>query len=744
MKDLKGFLTEGLLQFAILLSLGGTRVEFDPYLPPLQGVFLGASSAYFPTPFHRQPDAWEESGQNPKSADLDSYYSARRLLKRVRTLGRGAYIPTTQVDIWLVHGVPAHTEQVLSHPFLEEVSNSEDPGHQDDSGSQVPASNSEYQESTTTNQAQHLARANTNTNQATNPARIIMHQHLAFYAENRGQHSVRNRDNQGLAHANEIQQHTTRSNENQGQQHHNTIGIEPNSARRNDDQGQQRANVNGIQEQHCVSSASESQSNMWLDEHPGHHPARYNINHSVPYASSSTMGVGHLSTKNNGNPEQHPAGRMEHKPSRISEPTSHHPSRNSEMQATRTLACEDISSEYNQPVTSSFTRANPSDLYSVNFNQAISHDVSLRDAALVRTNHIPRRNLAELGMQPLGTLPNLSINQEDAGTEANLADLFSDFGNDLLSDLDESLFDEIDLRSLALDLPQLFDQPEPDSRLSLNSSHSTNSLSTFHAALSCTSVGDEGLRFNDSDSEFASFDGLEGAVGRHWPDHNTSSCFGYGRDSRSWDEQTPQHVRHNHTYSLLSNPLQHGSEEDQCVPAKSSNTNSGYASSMDANQNRDEHHAKALKIPFPVHEMVNMPIDVFNSMLSKHYLTATQISVIRDIRRRGKNKLAAHNCRKRKLDVILSLEDDICVLAAQRENLLREKALCNKSVGIMKQKLDSLYHAIFRSLRDDRGKPVSPSQCILHCNADGSILVIPRRLYKSGYDKDNQKEKNKE
>merc|ERR550519_1371536 len=43
-------------------------------------------------------------------------------------------------------------------------------------------------------------------------------------------------------------------------------------------------------------------------------------------------------------------------------------------------------------------------------------------------------------------------------------------------------------------------------------------------------------------------------------------------------------------------------------------------------------------------------------MLSKEELTEEQLNICRDIRRRGKNKVAAQNCRKRKLEQIDELQ----------------------------------------------------------------------------------------
>jgi len=45
-------------------------------------------------------------------------------------------------------------------------------------------------------------------------------------------------------------------------------------------------------------------------------------------------------------------------------------------------------------------------------------------------------------------------------------------------------------------------------------------------------------------------------------------------------------------------------------------------------------------------------MDEFNDLLSKNELSEEQLNVCRDIRRRGKNKVAAQNCRQRKIEQI--------------------------------------------------------------------------------------------
>ena len=69
-------------------------------------------------------------------------------------------------------------------------------------------------------------------------------------------------------------------------------------------------------------------------------------------------------------------------------------------------------------------------------------------------------------------------------------------------------------------------------------------------------------------------------------------------------------------------------------------------------------------------DIVNPPMDEFNDMLSKEDLTEEQLNICRDIRRRGKNKVAAQNCRKRKLEQIDELQKKVDE-AKRRQNLLK-------------------------------------------------------------------------
>lgn len=307
---------------------------------------------------------------------------------------------------------------------------------------------------------------------------------------------------------------------------------------------------------------------------------------------------------------------------------------------------------------------------------------------------------------------------------------------DLLYDTDSSIFDGINLMSLAagfnpLEVSQLFEDLDSDSGISLNSSYNTS----ITKANSSHCLYDGAVGYS---SDLGSLSHDLGAVGGCCPEQchmDMKTMSGFYQDIEC------QQVFHDHTYHLPPGGPEPTSES--LTWFTKSQKISRCLDDSDRNLSRDEQRAKALHIPFSVDEIVHMPVDSFNSMLSRHYLSDLQVSLIRDIRRRGKNKVAAQNCRKRKLDIILNLEDDICNLQTQKETLKNEQNQYNKAINIMKQKLYELYHDVFRRLIDDQGRPVNPNHYALQYNNDGTVLILPKELVTSGHKKETRKGKRK-
>ncbi|KAG9477372.1 hypothetical protein GDO78_002657 [Eleutherodactylus coqui] len=160
--------------------------------------------------------------------------------------------------------------------------------------------------------------------------------------------------------------------------------------------------------------------------------------------------------------------------------------------------------------------------------------------------------------------------------------------------------------------------------------------------------------------------------------------------------------------------------------SKSPFTKDKSISRQEARFSRDEQRVKALKVPFSVDKIVNLPVDDFTVLMSKHQFNEAQVALIRDIRRRGKNKVAAQNCRKRKMENIVELESDLDKLKYEKEQLLAEKGEYNSSLRLLKKQLGTLYMDVFSKLRDEDGKPYSPQEYSLQQTKDGNVFLVPK------------------
>lgn len=106
------------------------------------------------------------------------------------------------------------------------------------------------------------------------------------------------------------------------------------------------------------------------------------------------------------------------------------------------------------------------------------------------------------------------------------------------------------------------------------------------------------------------------------------------------------------------------------------------------------------------------------------------MSLMRDIRRRGKNKVAAQNCRKRKLEVIVTLEDTMSEMQRARDKLAEERRQIDLQTRRAKEKYAALYDHIFNSLRDEQGRPYNPAEFSLQQSSDGNVFLV--RMGNSG------------
>ncbi|KAM6259977.1 nuclear factor erythroid 2-related factor 2 isoform 2-T2 [Spheniscus humboldti] len=253
---------------------------------------------------------------------------------------------------------------------------------------------------------------------------------------------------------------------------------------------------------------------------------------------------------------------------------------------------------------------------------------------------------------------------------------------------------------------------DSDSGISLNAS---SSVASPEHSVESSACGDK--TFGCSDSEMEDTDSAPGSV----PQSNASMYSLQFQDqvfsSVGPSTQTP-------SLRCTNTPK----KEPPASPGhpKAPFTKDKPSSHLEAHLTRDEQRAKALQIPFPVEKIINLPVDDFNEMMSKEQFNEAQLALIRDIRRRGKNKVAAQNCRKRKLENIVELEQDLSNLKDEKEKLLKEKGEHDKSLRQMKKQLTTLYLEVFSMLRDEDGKSYSPSEYSLQQTRDGNVFLVPK------------------
>ncbi|XP_075706224.1 transcription factor NF-E2 45 kDa subunit [Rhinoderma darwinii] len=162
-------------------------------------------------------------------------------------------------------------------------------------------------------------------------------------------------------------------------------------------------------------------------------------------------------------------------------------------------------------------------------------------------------------------------------------------------------------------------------------------------------------------------------------------------------EILPQHAYQNQ-YPLAPNFTQHVMENNACE------TQTYFASgTQELVCSRDERRATAMQIPFPADRIVNLPVEDFNELVSRYTLTESQMALVRDIRRRGKNKVAAQNCRKRKMENITILEKEIGQLRSDREGLNREREEVENLIAKLKNNMKVLQQEVYSILKNQDG-----------------------------------------
>uniref|UniRef100_A0A673MQ84 Endoplasmic reticulum membrane sensor NFE2L1 n=1 Tax=Sinocyclocheilus rhinocerous TaxID=307959 RepID=A0A673MQ84_9TELE len=727
---LKKYFTEGLIQFTILLSLIGVRLDLDTYLnnqlPPLREIILGPSSAYTQTQFHNLRNTLDGYGIHPKSVDLDHFFTTRRLLNQVRSLDH-LRVPSTELSAWLVHRDPETVVSATSQSgpsialdnggSLEDVNNSEASAMRGAGGASETTYSLSGEDSlgaVAPEDSQEQGERESSDDLSKEDIDLI---------------DILWRQDIDLGAGREIWFGYSRSRRKKTK-HLSTFFL-PLGAQ------------TSLSLQECLRLL---EATFPFGEEPEVATVKFMLHYGLKLGrfffflidmevNNTAVNVTMNNDPNNNNAsttESATIGSFElPRSTLINQDVSLH-------QASLPSCSQDFPTLFNPELDSTGVQRPTL----VRLSSSNSSNINSTFGAT---------NLTGLFLPPpLNNTTNLT-------TTPVLPDPFSSL-------LEESMLDEISLLDLAMEegfsqdqASQLEDELDSDSGLSLDSSHSpaspSNSETSCSSAASSSSTSatfsEEGAVGYSTDSEAATAEAEEGAVGGYQPEYSKLCRMSYQDPSQFHGIPQLENVNHNHTYNL---PLASSySERSQLSASCSKKGRDKQMQQMklqppqdcvDRQSSRDERRARAMDIPFSNDKIINLPVEEFNELLAKHHLNEDQLSLIRDIRRRGKNKMAAQNCRKRKLDTILKLEQGVQDLQREKAQLLKEKMEYCKCIRQTKQKVQSLSQELFAQLRDEEGRRYSASEYFLQYGPDG-VLLLSRNMTTEQSNKTDKKQKDK-
>uniref|UniRef100_A0A8C1CQZ7 Endoplasmic reticulum membrane sensor NFE2L1 n=1 Tax=Cyprinus carpio carpio TaxID=630221 RepID=A0A8C1CQZ7_CYPCA len=719
---LKKYFTEGLIQFTILLSLIGVRLDLDTYLnnqlPPLHEIILGPSSAYTQTQFHNLRNTLDGYGIHPKSVDLDHFFATRRLLNQVRSLDH-LRVPSTELSAWLVHRDPETVVSATSQ-----------------SGPSIALDNGGSLEDVNNSEASAMRGAG---------------------GASETTYSLSGEDSLGAVAPEDSQEQGERENSDDLSKELTSLGAQT-SLSLQECLRLLEATFPFGEEPEFQATGSTSQLRAPTEETPS---TSQEIPLQAPLSQSDSpldleqqwqdiMSIMELQDMEVNNTAVNVT--MNNDPNNSNASTTDSATVGSFGLPPSTLINQDVS--LHQASLPSCSQDFPP-LFNPELDSTVVQRPTLVRLSSSNSSNINSTfgatNLTGLFLPPpLNSTTNLT-------TTPVLPDPFSSL-------LEESMLDEISLLDLAMEegfsqdqASQLEDELDSDSGLSLDSSHSpaspSNSETSCSSAASSSSTSatfsEEGAVGYSTDSEAATAEADEGAVGGYQPEYSKLCRMSYQDPSQFHGIPQLESVNHNHTYNL---PLASSYSERSQLSTSSSKKGRDKQlqqtklqppqDCVDRQSSRDERRARAMDIPFSNDKIINLPVEEFNELLAKHHLNEDQLSLIRDIRRRGKNKMAAQNCRKRKLDTILKLEEGVQDLQREKAQLLKEKMEYCKCIRQTKQKVQSLTQELFAQLRDEEGRPYSASEYSLQYGPDG-VLLMPRNMTTEQSSKPDKKQKDK-
>ncbi|KAI4894646.1 hypothetical protein NFI96_013495, partial [Prochilodus magdalenae] len=750
MQSLKKYLTEGLIQVAILLSLAGIRLDVDPYLPSLSEIIQGQSSALTQTQFHNLQNSLDGHNLHPKSVDLDRFFTTRRLLGWVRSLDH-LQIPAAQLETWLVHresdnSVTALQSQAVALEGTDGLVDVEDSesltmrmggggmaelGYNPNMEDLSRLSRSQMDNEDIKEEADEMSMWQQEANDIVNQQQLPQEhlQYLGLFTENNEDEFMVDSWRNANPFYNQTDSILGEDVQFAGLREDASLSIEEcmqllesNSAL-GDQQHLGDPDVQRVEDdplQHCRPLLSPllpedepllDLEQQWQDVLSIMDPEDMEVDNLNTNDGEGARESGHMDNLTHQNTSLYHTDLLRY---------------NQSSSANRNDIREDshqVNHDQNLSNVSSNTDFNLNDSDIIDFLLSPAEDSS------VFSNHNSNRSSIEEQDLPSLFGPLL---EEAMLEEISLFDLALEDGFSQSQVSQNDVQDQADSDSgLSLDFSQSPASPSgsESSCSSSSSSCSSSSMSSTESAPEEGAVGYTHIKEEVTDEE-------EGAVGGYSPELNKMCHATYMQPSRFQHVPWLEHIGHDHTYN-----------QPQCISQRKFSKQQADESlehdTQDKISSRDEKRARTMKIPFSTDSIINLPVEEFNELLAKHRLSEDQLTLIRDIRRRGKNKMAAQNCRRRKLDVLMGLERTVDGLRRHRARLLREKSEVSRSVREMKQRLNDLYQEVYGLLREEQGMLCAANDIVMQQGIDGH-MSFPTHYSTQSRRKSGKRQKEKE
>lgn len=235
-------------------------------------------------------------------------------------------------------------------------------------------------------------------------------------------------------------------------------------------------------------------------------------------------------------------------------------------------------------------------------------------------------------------------------------------------------------------------QLNDDAAKNTHNNDSTKKVKTIHALksndMNANEIPSEMLLSSEATIRSSTLTSDNSAAARGF-NHNHTYTNGAETSTASDTSDAPIHP-----YSY-KNKMQRILEKMKMKDEKSASGNGSGASSQA--ESRDDIYLRLNHIDLTFEEIVNSNSEEFNELLKRPEYTQPQLTFLRDMRRRAKNKIAAQVCRKRKLDSIESLTEDVNQLKEIKSDLMEDQLNIHKELSEMANKFNDLYSDILNS-----------------------------------------------